>query len=69
MALPGITGVSAEEALLLKHLSAEPAHVDDLRRTVGLPIEAVTSTLAILELKGLAKQAGSMSYIALTAGG
>ncbi len=41
------------EAVLLQHLSADPIHVDELRQNSGLPIAQVTSTLALMELKGL----------------
>ena len=51
------------EALLLEHLSAEPIHVDLLGRTVKLPIAQVTSTLALMELKGMVRQVGGMSYV------
>lgn len=53
----------ATETVLLKHLSAEPAHIDDVRRECGLPIATVSSTLAMLELKGLVRQVGRMNYI------
>jgi DNA processing protein len=51
------------ERVLLRHLGAEPAHIDDVRRASGLPIATVTSTLAMLELKGLVRQVGRMNYI------
>lgn len=51
------------EALLLQHLSAEPIHVDDLGRMARLPIAEVTSTLALMELKGLVRQVGGMNYV------
>jgi DNA processing protein len=51
------------EALLLSHLSAEPIHVDNLGRAVRLPIAQVTSTLALMELKGMVRQVGGMSYV------
>jgi DNA processing protein len=51
------------ESVILRHLSAQPAHVDDLRRDCGLPIATVTSTLAMLELKGLVRQVGRMNYV------
>ena len=36
---------------------------DLLRRQSDLPITVVSSTLAILELKGLVRQAGAMQYV------
>ncbi len=51
------------EALLLEHLSAEPVHVDLLGQSVELPIAEVTSALALMELKGMVRQVGGMSYI------
>jgi DNA processing protein len=51
------------ESVLLRHLSAEPAHVDDVRRQCGLPIATVTSALAMLELKGMVRQVGRMNYV------
>jgi DNA processing protein len=52
------------EAALLSHLGEAPAHVDELRRVVGLPISEVTSTLALMELKGMVRQVGGMKYVA-----
>ena len=51
------------EAALLKHLTAEPVHIDDLRRETGLPIAAVSATLAMMELKGMVRQVGGMNYV------
>lgn len=51
------------EAVLLKYLSADPLHVDDLCRQSTLPISQVTSSLALMELKGVVRQLGSMTYI------
>ncbi len=51
------------EAALLGLLSHEPTHVDDLTRAAGLPSSLVTSTLTLLELKGLARQLGGMLYV------
>jgi DNA processing protein len=57
------------EATLLAHLSAEPRHVDDLRRAVQLPIAQVSSTLALMELKGMVRQVGGMNYVIAREGG
>ena len=51
------------EARLYGLLSAEPRHVDELRRAAELPISDVTSTLALMELKGLVRQVGGMQYV------
>lgn len=51
------------EAALLDLLSYEPQHVDMLGRASGLTAPAVSATLAMLELKGLARQAGAMQYV------
>lgn len=50
------------EGRLLEHLGADPVHVDDLTRLCGLPVSVVSSTLTILELKGLARMVGHMQY-------
>jgi DNA processing protein len=51
------------EAALFELVGYEPQHVDDLRRQSDLPIPVVSSTLAMLELKGLIRQAGAMQYV------
>ncbi len=50
------------EALLLKHLSHEPTHIDELCRQSDLPIATVSSTLSMMELKGIVRQLGGMNY-------
>ncbi len=50
------------ESLLFKKLSAEPIHIDEVCRSSGLPISTVSSTLAMMELKGMVKQVGAMNY-------
>ena len=51
------------EAAIIAHLSAEPTHVDELQRRSALPISRVTSTLALMELKGMVRQVGTMKYV------
>jgi len=51
------------EAVLLRLLGSEPAHIDEVRRASGLPIATVTSALAMLELKGAVRQVGRMNYV------
>ena len=54
---------SDTESLLLKQLSAEPTHIDEVCHSSGLPAATVSSTLAMMELKGLIKQVGTMNYV------
>jgi DNA processing protein len=61
--LKEVIPASETESLLLKQLSAEPTHIDEVCRSSGLPISAVSSTLAMMELKGLVKQVGTMNYV------
>ena len=51
------------ETVLLKHISAEPVHVDDLHQLTGLPVPEVSSVLTLMELKGMVRHAGNMSYV------
>jgi DNA processing protein len=52
-----------KESVLLGYLDHEPLHIDDIRRRASLPITEVSSTLTMLELKGLVKQVGCMHYV------
>jgi len=63
MEIKEIIPSSDEESLLLKQLSAEPTHIDEVCRSSGLPMSTVSSTLAMMELKGLVKQVGTMNYV------
>lgn len=57
-----IAPTSESEHTLLRFLNSDPLHIDELVRLCGLPITTVTSTLTILELKGLARSVGPMQY-------
>jgi DNA processing protein len=56
----------ATERQLLSVLSYDPLHMDEIRNQTGLPIERVSATLAMLELKGLVRQVGGQNYIAVS---
>ena len=53
----------SNEAQLLACLSHDPLHVDELGRATGLPMPVVSSTLALLELKGMIRSLGGMNYV------
>jgi DNA processing protein len=59
-----MAALTETETSLMRHLSAEPCHIDQVCRLAGLPTAVVSSTLALLELKGLARQVGPMNYVA-----
>lgn len=51
-----------EERTLLTLLSSDPQHIDALIRVSDLPANLVSSTLTMLELKGLVRHLGGMQY-------
>lgn len=53
------------EAQIYNLLSHEPVHIDEVRARANLPIEAISSTLALMELKGFVRQVGGMNYVAV----
>lgn len=53
------------ESRLLSVLTHEPLHVDEIRNQTGLPIERVSATLTMMELKGLVRQVGGMNFVAV----
>ena len=53
------------EAKLLSVLSHEPLHMDDICNQTSLPIERVSATLVMMELKGLVRQVGGLHYVAV----
>lgn len=63
MALHEVVPTDATEAKLLRLLSHQPSHIDEVQRASGLPIAAVSSALALLELKGLVRQVAPMSFV------
>jgi DNA processing protein len=51
------------EERLLNSLGGEPMHVDTLTRVCELPVSVVSSTLAMLELRGIVRQISPMQYV------
>ncbi len=54
---------NSEERTLLALLSHDPLHIDELIRLSGLPTTIVSSTLMVMELKGMIRQFGGMQYV------
>jgi DNA processing protein len=59
------TAIAADpqEAALLHHLNREPQHLDDLVRHSALPAPQVAGLLTVMELKGLVRQVGVLTYV------
>jgi len=53
------------EAKLLSAMGEEPLHVDEIRNQTDLPVEKVSATLVMMELKGMVRQVGNMHYVAV----
>ena len=50
---------------ILRYVTYDPIHIDEIIRSSGVAISTVSSGLAMMELKGLVKQVGGMNYIRL----
>ncbi len=55
---------SENEKKILKYLSHEPAHIDTICQLSGLPVNEVSATLTMMELKGMVNSVGGMNYVA-----
>ena len=53
------------ELALLSCLTAEPSHIDEIGRQARLEPAAVSSALALLELKGFVRQVGGLNFVRL----
>ena len=56
---------NATEAAIFGQLSQDPLHVDTIGLQTNLPIEKVSATLALMELKGMVRRVGGMQYVAV----
>jgi len=54
---------SHEEKLILKFLSHDPIHINDLMRLTNMSVSVTNSTLIMMEMKGMVKNTGGMQYI------
>lgn len=55
--------LSQEESAIWKVISSSPIHIDDISRRSALPIYKVSSTLVMLELKGLIQQLAGKMFV------
>jgi len=62
LVMQSVVASDGAESIIMKHISEEPRHVDEICRDSGLDAATVISTLAVLELNGLVRQRGNMTY-------
>jgi len=58
-----ILATNETESLLLKQLSTEPVHIDEICRASGMAMPLVSSSLSLMEIRGMVKQIGGMHYV------
>ncbi len=51
------------ERMILSFLSTQPVHVDEISHACILPIDAISSTLTLLEMKGVIRHEGGRTYV------
>lgn len=51
------------ESRIMQTLGDQPAHIDEISHQLDLPIEKVSATLTLMELKGMVNQVGGMNYV------
>jgi DNA processing protein len=61
--LQAVVPENETESQVLGFLSGDPLHVDEIVRQTALPVSEVSSTLALMELKGMVRQVGGMNYV------
>ena len=54
-----------DESKVLKHVTFDPVHVDEIVRTAELSASTVSSVLAMMELKSMVRHIGGMNYVRL----
>ena len=65
MDLAAVFPQDENESAVLRWVTYDPVHIDEIIRSSGLEISTVSSALAMMELRSLVKQVGGMNYIRL----
>ncbi len=64
-ARPEVIVEAGEEEMIINCLSFEPTHINEIVRLTNLDMSAINSRLTIMEMKGLVRNLGNLSYIRL----
>ncbi len=59
---PDYKPANEEESTILNVLTVEPKHLDEIVRTSNIPIHVASSTMTMLEMKGVARHEGGRYY-------
>ena len=51
-----------EEKIIMSLITAEPLHIDEIVRTSGLPLSKVSSSIVLLDLKGMVMETAPQTY-------
>jgi DNA processing protein len=54
-----------EEKIIIDNLTHEPTHIDQIIKQTNLPTSQISSTLSMMEMKGMVKNLGGQNYILL----
>ncbi len=54
-----------EEKIIMENIDKDPKHIDQIIKECNLTASVVSSTLSLMEMKGLIKNLGGQNYIAL----
>ena len=63
MELRTVLPQDGRESQLLTWITYEPVHIDDIQRASGLDVASVSSSLTMMEIRGVVKQVGGMNYV------
>jgi DNA processing protein len=53
------------ETKLMEILNIEPVYIDEIQAKAGFPVEKVSAALTMMELKGMVKQVGGMTFMSI----
>ncbi len=54
------------EELLCCAIKEEPLHIDEIKNATGLSMEKVSAALVMMELKGIVRKVGNLTYLAIS---
>ena len=65
MEMAAVIPPDENESRILRYVTYDPVHIDEITRNSTMPASDVSSALAMMELKGMVSQVGGMNYVRL----